>query len=276
MAFTTHISPILHLSLVLQGFLKVEHFVSDLQLFPRTYFCWPKISNYYGNYQEARKNVFAFSVLNLRQNHHKWPQKLHKNYIQDFKESHQPPCHSFLSILVCVGGDRMAVLGGEENHLCRFFLLSHRRWETVQLLCVPGQWCRREKRKCWKTEQETDGRCDLLKLPKFWKTSDKPGCLKIRTKVGSAHLPKRGQQSRHSREPCHVDAKSKFPQCGQRHQKEVRKLDHFWVNLAQKGGEQSRALAITSSTLTAHRGLKSLQPCDWVLSILLSLLKIGR
>lgn len=105
--------PILHLSLVLQGFLKVEHFVSDLQLFPRTYFCWPKISNYYGNYQEARKNVFAFSVLNLRQCHHKWPQKLHKNYIQDFERSHPPPCHSFLSILVSVGGDRMAVLGGE-------------------------------------------------------------------------------------------------------------------------------------------------------------------
>lgn len=58
--FTNHISSILHLSLVLQDFLKVERFVSDLQLFPRTYSYLPKSQITVVNYQEVRKMYLLF------------------------------------------------------------------------------------------------------------------------------------------------------------------------------------------------------------------------
>lgn len=164
----------------------------------------------------------AFSVLNLGQSHRKWPQRWHKNAIHGWEKSRPLSHHSFLPILVCLGGDQMADLGDRGP------------W-TVQWLCVPSQWCGTEKRKRWKTEQETDGRCDLFKLPKFWKTSDQPGCLKIRTKVGSVHLPKRGQQKRAQQSP--VTWTPNPTGCSSASQAEVRELcHHYWVNLGQEVG----------------------------------------
>lgn len=104
MPFPTHTSPILHLSLVWQGFLKVEDFVSDLQLFPWNKFLFTKISHYHGNYREAPKMYLFFlysTYSRVTANGHR---NYIKNYFQGRERATHPLCHSFLSILVCRGG----------------------------------------------------------------------------------------------------------------------------------------------------------------------------
>lgn len=204
MAFTTHISPILHLSLVLQRFFWRLNILYLTYSFPQNIFIWPKISNYYGNYQETTKKMY---LLFLYSTYGRVTTNGPRNYIRitSRTKDHQPPCHSFLSILVCVRGRSNGSPWRRIKSSVQILLVYLNR-ERLSSCCVCLVSGAGEKRKCWKTEQETDGRCDLLQLPILKKTSDKPGCSKIRTEVRSAHLQreasKPAQQGAMSRGCC--------------------------------------------------------------------------
>lgn len=239
MPFPTHTSPILHLSLVWQGFLKVEDFVSDLQLFPWNKFLFTKISHYHGNYREAPKMYLFFlysTYSRVTANGHR---NYIKNYFQGRERATHPLCHSFLSILVCHGG-RLNGQTQEENKTISTdsscYFTDRERLSSGCVCPVSGAGERRgsgEKRnrkqmgdEISQNSQNSEEKKKTQTSLVAWRLGQKWG-LSIVAKRAQLKLARQGVVS-------HGHQFQLTP--AQWQQREVRKLDHFWINLGQEVG----------------------------------------